>query len=322
MAMRPLPMMQPQQPTPEIAAPPESPFKDFRWFDTSPSVDKTDPNNPIFMPGRRGGLAALGQALSGIAAPFVGNMDFALEQAKLQQQREEADMEFQKYLIGNKTRMDYYGNGVPVLTYDPTTGGLMPLTLPGGGNVPRGTKVVTNPNAPTAEMVNQSKAADQARALVEDLRTQAYSLKGGYFGIKENVKAFVNRGKGESSDYVMYNDSLPSTSVALYRAITGDTRLSDADAQARAYPLLWRPSQDPDVREDKFKFIDRMLDAREKILKSGKYGDSVLPWSVVMKEARKGGSAAPKSQTFNIGGKMYDIPADKVEAFKKAKGLK
>ena len=40
----------------------------------------------------------LGVAMQGIAAPFLGNYNFAAEQQMLQLQQEKADMEFQKYL--------------------------------------------------------------------------------------------------------------------------------------------------------------------------------------------------------------------------------
>lgn len=56
----------------------------------------------------------LGQALVGVAAPFVGNMDFALQQQKLKQQQDEADMEFQKFLMsrGKDQAVENYYNSI------------------------------------------------------------------------------------------------------------------------------------------------------------------------------------------------------------------
>ena len=53
------------------------------------------------------------------------------------------------------------------------------------------------------------------------------------------------RGGLGSNDIKNYEDFKPAASTQLYRALTGDTRLSDADAAARAMPLL--PSVYPNV---------------------------------------------------------------------------
>ena len=180
--------------------------------------------------------------------------------------------------------------------------------------------MVANPTAPTADMKNAAVSAGQSSVLLEDLRTQAEGLKGGWQGIGELGKAEINRGYGASGDYKMYADQLPAAAVSFYRAVTGDTRLSDDDARKRALPMLWHPSEDDSLKAKKFNFAEKMLGAREKLLQGGKYKEGVIPFSVLRKTAETLQDTSP--QTFDVGGKTYNIPADKIEAFKKAKGIK
>lgn len=67
-------------------------LKNFKWFDKAPTADTAR---------QPGALSIIGNALQGIAAPFAaahGN-NFGAEQMRLQQQRDEADQEFRKYLM-------------------------------------------------------------------------------------------------------------------------------------------------------------------------------------------------------------------------------
>lgn len=196
----------------------------------------------------------------------------------------------------------------------------------GAGEAPPGTtfnaggfNIPLNPG-PTADMRNAAVSTDQAANLIQDLQQQAQNLKGGYPGMAEIGKAFLNRGAGRSADYVLYQDSLPSAAVAFYRGVTGDTRLSDADAKARALPLLWKPSESEDVRKKKFTFLNRMVEARQKLLGSGKYPDGVIPISDLRKAADTSDAGGVKK--FVVKGKTYNIPADQVEEFKKDMGIK
>lgn len=58
-----------------------------------------------------------------------------------------------------------------------------------------------------------------------------------------------------SDDVRLYNDFVPAASVGIYRATTGDTRLSDADAAARAYPLMPQIGNTQNVRDTKLAAI-------------------------------------------------------------------
>lgn len=82
-------------------------LKDFKinghgWADVAPTADSA---------GQKGILSILGRTLQGVAAPFqsaYGN-NFGIEQMKLQQQQDEANMEFQKYLMQNKIQKQELG---------------------------------------------------------------------------------------------------------------------------------------------------------------------------------------------------------------------
>lgn len=289
------------------------------------------------------GLMGIGEGITG--QPYLSN--YQNIQADAQRAKMQRDLENQKMEAGLIEKGNYPVNPsvmppggfdqsqmftfndkpymkAPQQSYVPAymmgpDGGLIPVISPNNppGMVPKGSKIISDPNAPTADMRNAAVSADQAKLLWDDLRGQSEALKGGYEGIGELGKMMVNRGAGDSAKYKTYTDSLPSSAVGLYRALTGDTRLSDADAKARALPLLWNPSESTDVRSQKNAMIDRMIEARLNLLKSGKYQDGVVPLADIKKAAQ----SVNQSQSFNIDGKTYNIPADKVEAFKKAKGL-
>ena len=266
----------------------------FRWFNEpgrnllSPS-NEGDPNVVGYQPSQEGALSILGRTLQGIAAPFAGDYHFNQRQAQQELMQQKADQEFQALLMKNAAaKQAEKSNMKSVYTTGPD-GGLVRV-----GEVPIGSQVISNPNTPTADMRNQLISAQQARTLWDEVKSQSEELKGGYEGMLEMGKAALNRGKGESGKYPLYTENLPSSAVALYRALTGDTRLSDSDAKARALPLLWEPSQDTSLRTKKNAFIDKMINAREELLSSGKYKDGVIPLSDLKKAASSSGSLDPR----------------------------
>lgn len=66
-------------------------LKDFKWFDTQATTDQ---------PGSKGALSTVGRTLQGVAAPFAAAYQggTGYDALRLQQQQDQADMEFQKYL--------------------------------------------------------------------------------------------------------------------------------------------------------------------------------------------------------------------------------
>lgn len=260
-------------------------FQDFTWTDrkSRPLYSPSNEGAPTivgYQTARIGGLSALGRALSGIAAPFAGDFQYGQKQYEADLKQQQADMEFAALLEKNRMMNQAQSNAMKNVYTTDAGGNLVPV-----GVVPKGSQVISNPNAPTADMKNQAIGAQQARILWDELKSQSQGLKGGYEGMFEMGKAALNRGKGESGNYSLYTENLPSSAVSLYRALTGDTRLSDSDAKSRALPLLWQPSQDVSLRTKKNEFIDKMVMSREKLLLSGKYKDGVIPLVDLKKEA-------------------------------------
>lgn len=261
--------------------------------------------HPI-LSGMSDAMMAFGQGITG--QPFYTG--FKNNQAEMQKQQ----MDMAQQMMGRNTP-----TSVPIIVMGADG---QPKIV---GEAPKGSFVRQSPEAllalaqaknemPTADMKNAAVTTRQARVLWDEVKAQSEGLKGGYAGMGEMGKAVMNRGKGKSGDYSLYLENLPSSAVSLYRALTGDTRLSDADAKARALPLLWNPSQDVSLRQRKNDFIDKMINSREQLLSSGKYQGGIVPLEDIK-------SYAEGIKTFNVNGVSYNIPSDKVDAFKKAKGL-
>ncbi len=120
---------------------------------------------------------------------------------------------------------------------------------------------------PTIQQKNDLQTAKQQLLNITTLEKKAENLPSGYYGITSIAGGAISRG-GKTREYMKM---LPATAVSVYRAITGDTRLSDADAAARAYPLLWHPSEGGDIRKSSFSNIKNLLNARIKMIQQGKY---------------------------------------------------
>ena len=88
--------------------------------------------------------------------------------------------------------------------------------------------------------------------------------------------------------------------VALYRALTGDTRLSDADAAARATPLIAAAYQSPEQRTQLESFINNRLQERKQRILQGIGGEMPLP---VMGDSPK--DQFQVGQTIQKNGKNY-----------------
>ena len=107
-------------------------------------------------------------------------------------------------------------------------------------------------------------------------------------------------GGGWATEHYDFLMKRPAFAVSFYRAITGDTRLSDADAQARALPLLWKTGQSSKIRKSSFDFMEKALNTRINMIKEGRYtltpeGDYITPFDNVIAET-KGKPVSLKSE--------------------------
>ena len=116
--------------------------------------------------------------------------------------------------------------------------------------------------SPTAKQKDDLANINNVETLLLNMEKDAQSVPAGYGGVLSQVGGFITRG-GSQTNTVVYNDQRKAVAVALYRALTGDTRLSDADAAARALPLLWKPDEAPEVRTMKFQKLKQLLSDRK-----------------------------------------------------------
>ena len=330
MPMRPpMPMAQAPMIQPEAAAPAKRPFQDFKWFDQAPTLDSTDPNAPVFTPGRPGGLSAIGQALSGIAAPFVGDMEFALKQQQLRQKAEEADMEFQKYLVG-------MGRSKFIFTTDETG---RPVMI---GDIGRGNQYVS----PTMTMTPEDRTNREATAAsrkklndalpnvastlsaFDDLERLSNDLPDFKPGAYQQTKAKVKTGLGVYSadkKYTDYDAALAKAFAPTTRSIlteVGTLNEGDIDRSAKTLGKMELPKANKlenikNLKKQLMAGLDQRLKSAGISWDDIKTSNPELYNKIFPKQI-----SASEFQEFNVGGTMYKIPSDKVDAFKKAKGLK
>jgi hypothetical protein len=104
------------------------------------------------------------------------------------------------------------------------------------------------------------------------MKEKAERLPAGYASLGGNIANFVRRGES-NPQLALYEKELPAMAVAIYRDVTGDTRLSDQDARERAYPLLWNPARGEggSIRSGSFADLDKLYQARIRLLQKGKY---------------------------------------------------
>jgi len=134
---------------------------------------------------------------------------------------------------------------------------------------------------PTAKQREDLTKIEDAELNLKQLKADTEKLPSGYSGVFKNIQNFFTRGES-NPELLTYNDQRPAIAVGLYRAFTGDTRLSDADAAARALPLIWDSDEGPSVRKTKFAKIEKLIQARKAKVRSGDYvatpeGDFVTP---------------------------------------------
>ena len=103
--------------------------------------------------------------------------------------------------------------------------------------------------------------------LVSSLRDKLNSIPSSIGGFATSGLAKVSGGI-IAPETKAYLDIMPSAAVKIYRSTTGDTRLSDADAAARAYPIMPKPWEPKELQDSKLKDIEDALNGRGSKLKS------------------------------------------------------
>lgn len=103
------------------------------------------------------------------------------------------------------------------------------------------------------------QGAENLLSNVKDLLSKVPSGAAGLAqeALSSNIAA---RGQFAIPEARVYNQVAPGAAVGIYRAVTRDDRLSDADAASRARPLLPFEGEPEAVRNLKLEFLDKLVE--------------------------------------------------------------
>lgn len=135
------------------------------------------------------------------------------------------------------------------------------------GIVPSGGSVL--PKNQAGVIQKDVKDIDNQLQQLREIRKMLGDVPGGITGGIESLTSKATYGAigGKAKQY---NDLKPSIATKIYRAMTGDTRLSDADAASRAYPLLPSLAEPLELREAKIRNLEKNLaDRKSNLMSSG-----------------------------------------------------
>jgi hypothetical protein len=116
---------------------------------------------------------------------------------------------------------------------------------------------------------NQEKQIDEIENALAPLNKATGKRQYNTTGAKGFAKTLLSKatlGNVGGTDLRLYDQNRPAVAVSLYRALTGDTRLSDADAKARALPLLPTGGEPKEVQQKKIKFLREGIQRRKRVL--------------------------------------------------------
>ena len=184
---------------------------------------------------------------------------------------------------------------------------------------------------PPQKIVQDLQKAELAYQNLKYMKDKAETLPSGYRAIGSNIGNFFLRGE-LNPELALYEKQMPAMAVAIYREITGDTRLSDYDARDRAYPLLWsaKKGEGESIKVGVFKDLEKLYQARIALIRKGAYKpnpkdptEMITPLEDVMAEAglNKGGKSSIsqssdrkyiKTGTYN-GKKVGQLPDGTIE---------
>jgi hypothetical protein len=223
------------------------------------------------------GIAGLGTGIKDVLLPYLeittkGKVDRANSQQKIQQEyaaklqnfKDENPLQIQRQqeIDTNKAQIDaanrpdnpIYMNGVNMGKTKGTVQNLTPYK---------------DPNASLDQKQKDKHTKDVETA--KNAITKLFALENKYNASKPGlVQGSVMRplsfatGGRISPEQKTYNDFIDANAVEIYRAKTGDTRLSDQDAKARAMGLIPTTFQNQSVGADKFNALRKDVIMRNK----------------------------------------------------------
>lgn len=148
---------------------------------------------------------------------------------------------------------------------------------------------------------NRAKLKDELKTIVTQqqnlnvIKDQLSKIPPSLAGGTQSLIARSGQGFKEAATYDKVRKAY---AVSLYRAMTGDTRLSDADAESRALPLIPTTIMDQGQRDELLGFIEEALEVRKKNAESG---ISNISWDDILFTAQdrgiRLGSVRPTGET-------------------------
>ncbi len=145
-------------------------------------------------------------------------------------------------------------------------------------------------SVPTAKIKDDLSSLNSQIINLQQVKQLADSVPAGR--IAGSTSGFISSVTGgeHQTNTRQYLKERPAYAVSFYRAATGDTRLSDADAKSRALPLFWHPTESGKIKELSFARMQKILETRRKMILEGRYqvsedGDFITPLQDVMAEA-------------------------------------
>lgn len=119
-------------------------------------------------------------------------------------------------------------------------------------------------------------------------------------GLASNI---AGRGALAIPEARVYEQVAPGAAVGIYRAVTRDDRLSDADAASRARPLLPFPGEPEPIRNLKFQFVKQLIEDQKAGPAFGGNPDSsaieraIVAQSKYVQEHQNGANAPSSAQS-------------------------
>lgn len=129
---------------------------------------------------------------------------------------------------------------------------------------------------------------DSASTMLQNVEQILSTLPSGIKGLGQEVlsKNIAGRGLFANKNARTYDQVTPAAAVAIYRGVTGDTRLSDADAASRARPLLPYQGEPAEVRKAKLDFLNKLI-ADQKQATAGGTEPTPIPIETAIVEQQK-----------------------------------
>jgi hypothetical protein len=168
--------------------------------------------------------------------------------------------EYELKVVGTGTRSDKVISNQPIVKpekpiYTTLKKSVALQMLDSGVEIPAGTKIIDDTSGSGKPDIKEDSKLNDARSALEILNRLETNFNKTPTGVKalgSRAVSLVTGGAVGDTGQRVYEDALRADAAKFYRAYTGDTRLSNDDAEKRAYPLLPTAFQDKDLGKGKF----------------------------------------------------------------------